>query len=122
MTADDSTSTGGTASRRTFLKVAGTGVALTGLAGCVGSENGDGGDTPTDASTPEPTSMGTATGTPTPSGPDTVLIGQPAALTGQWDFLQPAVSQSTDLAAQEINDAGGPLDADFEVQRRDTAP
>ncbi|PSP87530.1 ABC transporter substrate-binding protein [Halobacteriales archaeon QS_4_66_20] len=49
------------------------------------------------------------------------MIGQPASLTGKWDNLQPAVSQSTDLAAQEINDAGGPLGAEFQVERRDTA-
>jgi ABC-type branched-subunit amino acid transport system substrate-binding protein len=42
-------------------------------------------------------------------------------VTGQWDFLQPAVSQSVDLATQEINEAGGPLDAEFTLQRRDTA-
>ncbi|ELZ86032.1 extracellular ligand-binding receptor [Haloferax elongans ATCC BAA-1513] len=91
-----------------------------GLAGCVGTEgNGDGnGATPTD----EPTDGDTMDGTTTEmAGPERVLIGQPASLTGQWDFLQPAVSQSTDLAVQEINEAGGPLDATFEVQRRDTA-
>jgi len=117
-----------TSNRRRFLKLAGTGVALsTGLAGCVGTEDG-GTPTATETETPgddTPTATeadsGTATGTPTPSGPDTVTIGQPASLTGQWDFLQPAVSQSTDLASQEINEAGGPLDATFEVQRRDTA-
>jgi ABC-type branched-subunit amino acid transport system substrate-binding protein len=42
-------------------------------------------------------------------------------VTGQWDFLQPAVSQSADLAVQEINEAGGPLGAEFKLQRRDTA-
>ena len=122
MTGDNTRTNGTRSSRRTFLKAAGAGVALhTGLAGCVGSEDGDGGGSPTDMSTPEPTAAGTATGTPTPSGPDTVLIGQPGAITGQWDFLQPAVSQSTDLAQEEINEAGGPLDASFEIQRRDTA-
>lgn len=106
--------------RRSVLKLSGTSLALTtGLAGCVGSEDG-GGDSPTASPSPEPTD-GTATGTPTPSGPDTVLVGQPAAVTGQWDFLQPAVSQSSDLATREINDAGGPLGAEFVVERRDTA-
>jgi ABC-type branched-subunit amino acid transport system substrate-binding protein len=108
----------GTRARRDFLKLTGTGVALTtGLAGCVGSEDGD-------SPTPTPTdgmNGGTATGTPSPSGPDSVLIGQPASVTGQWDFLQPAVSQSSDLAVEEINEAGGPLDAEFVIERRDTA-
>ncbi|WP_396612745.1 ABC transporter substrate-binding protein [Haloferax sp. S1W] len=111
--------------RRTFLKKTGACSLLTaGLAGCVGTE-GDGDDagngaTATDG---EPTDGDTTDGDTTtePTGPESVLIGQPASLTGQWDFLQPAVSQSTDLAVQEINEAGGPLDATFEVQRRDTA-
>jgi ABC-type branched-subunit amino acid transport system substrate-binding protein len=106
---NDSDGTPGT-DRRQFLKVAGTGAVLaTGLAGCLGSE-GDGG-----------TENGTVTGTTTDSGPSSVLIGQPASITGKWDFLQPAVTQSTDLAKREINDAGGPLGAEFRVKRRDTA-
>lgn len=82
-------------SRRSFLKIAGTtAIVGTGLAGCVGS----GGQ----------------------SGPDSVTFGQPAGLTGKWDFLQPAASQATDLAVQRINDAGGPLGAELEINRRDT--
>lgn len=50
-----------------------------------------------------------------------VTFGQPASLTGKWDYLQPAVSQSTDLAIQEINDAGGALGQQVNLQRRDTA-
>ncbi|QLG29033.1 ABC transporter substrate-binding protein [Halorarum halophilum] len=84
-----------TADRRTFLKVAGAG-GLTATAGCIGL-GGDGG-----------------------SG-DTIVFGQPAAQTGDWDFLQPGVSQATDVARQRINDAGGPLDREVEVVRRDTA-
>jgi branched-chain amino acid transport system substrate-binding protein len=79
--------------RRTFLKVSGTG-ALAATAGCMGLGGGGGGN---------------------------IVLGQPAALTGQWDFLQPAVSQATDVAMQEINDAGGPLDRELDIQRRDTA-
>lgn len=83
------------ADRRTFLKVTGAGgVAAT--AGCIGF-GGDSG-----------------------SG-DTIVFGQPAAQTGDWDFLQPGVSQATDVARQRINDAGGPLDREVEVVRRDTA-
>lgn len=111
-----------TTDRRTVLKYAGvTGLAGIGtLAGCVGV---DGGETST------PTSGGggggggddTDTDTETETGPDSVTFGQPASLTGKWDFLQPAVSQSTDLAIQEINDAGGVLGAEVSVARRDTA-
>ncbi|WP_137283962.1 ABC transporter substrate-binding protein [Halorussus salinisoli] len=55
------------------------------------------------------------------SAQDAITFGQPASLTGKWDFLQPAVSQSTDLALSEINEAGGPLDRQVNLQRRDTA-
>ena len=93
--------------RRTFLKLTGTGALTVGLAGCIGTED-DGGNG----------NGGTTNGG---ESPDSVLIGQPASLTGQWDFLQPAVSQSTDLAMAEVNEAGGPLGADFQIERRDTA-
>ncbi|PSP57441.1 ABC transporter substrate-binding protein [Halobacteriales archaeon QS_1_67_19] len=55
------------------------------------------------------------------SAQDAITFGQPGSLTGKWDFLQPAVSQSTDLALREINEAGGPLDREVSLQRRDTA-
>lgn len=85
--------TTGNIDRRTFLKATGTsGLAAT--AGCIGL-GGDGGDT--------------------------VIFGQPAAQTGDWDFLQPGVSQATDVAVQAINDAGGPLGGELELVRRDTA-
>ncbi|WP_435156925.1 ABC transporter substrate-binding protein [Haladaptatus sp. DFWS20] len=80
--------------RRSFLKLAGAG-GLTATAGCIGF-GGSGG-----------------------SGE--IVFGQPAAQTGQWDFLQPGVSQATDVALQGINDAGGPLDSKLKVVRRDTA-
>jgi ABC-type branched-subunit amino acid transport system substrate-binding protein len=121
--------------RRTFLKVTGAGAILsTGLAGCVGSEDGgdggsgdggDGGDSGDGDGGGGSDSSGDGGdgggSTETPTGPDSVLVGQPAAITGQWDFLQPAVSQSADLATQEINEAGGPLGAEFQLKRRDTA-
>ena len=115
--------------RRTFLRLAGTGaLATAGLAGCVGTEDGgdgsdgdDGGSDGSDGSDGDDMDGEDGGSTETPTGPESVLVGQPAAVTGQWDFLQPAVSQSADLAVQEINDAGGPLDAEFELQRRDTA-
>lgn len=104
--------------RRAFLKTAGaSGLVTAGLAGCVGTEDEP---TATEGDGTDGDGADGATTTAT-AGPETVVVGQPASITGQWDFLQPAVSQSTDLAVREINDAGGPLDATFEVQRRDTA-
>jgi len=113
--------------RRTVLTVTGSG-GIVGLAGCVsfgggdggdgdggsgGGSSGDGGDGD-DGSGDDGSDDGGST-------PDTISIGQPAALSGQWDFLQPGVSQGTDAAVAHINEAGGPLGAEFEVIRRDTA-
>lgn len=94
---------GGTgASRRTVLKASGTAtLATVGIAGCIGTET-DGGDGPGEV-------------------PDTIVVGQPASITGAWDYLQPAASAATDLAVQQINDADGPLDSAFEINRQDTA-
>lgn len=80
--------------RRAYLKVTGASV-LAATAGCIGL-GGNGGS-------------------------DTIVFGQPAGLTGQWDFLQPGSSQATDVALEQINEAGGPLDKELEVVRRDTA-
>ncbi|QKY20909.1 ABC transporter substrate-binding protein [Halolamina sp. CBA1230] len=79
--------------RRQFLKATGGG-AIVATAGCLGFGGGDG---------------------------DTIVLGQPASLTGDWDFLQPGVSQATDVALEMINEAGGPLDRELDVVRRDTA-
>lgn len=74
--------------RRTVLRAAGTAtLGSVGLAGCIGTE-GDGEDGGGEI-------------------PDTIVVGQPASLTGDWDYLQPAASDATDLAVQQINDAGG---------------
>jgi branched-chain amino acid transport system substrate-binding protein len=97
-------------SRRAFLTAAGAG-GIAGLSGCVsfggGESEGDGGS-----------GSGSANGD---SAPDTIVFGQPGALTGAFDFLQPGVSQAADAAVQHINEAGGPLGAELELVRRDTA-
>lgn len=78
--------------RRAFLKATGvSGLAAT--AGCMGLGGGGG----------------------------SVVLGQPAALTGQWDFLQPGVSKGTDVAVQAVNDAGLLGGRELTLQRRDTA-
>ncbi|WP_267641464.1 ABC transporter substrate-binding protein [Haloarchaeobius amylolyticus] len=80
--------------RRTFLKIGGAG-SLAATAGCLGLGGGGGGGA--------------------------ITFGQPAAQTGQWDFLQPGVSKATDVAVQQINDAGGPLGRELVLERSDTA-
>lgn len=127
MEGENSPSRGGISPRRRrFLQLAGmSALATAGLAGCIGTDTGDGGDDGgadggsdgDDGNNGE----GATTDTDTPTGPDSVLVGQPAAITGRWDFLQTSVSQSADLAAREINEAGGPLDAEFNLNRRDTS-
>ncbi len=97
----DNTPTG---SRRAFLTGVGS-AGVAGLSGCVGFGDSD------------ENSDGTTTGD---TGPETVVFGQPGALTGAFDFLQPGVSQAADAAKAHINDAGGPLDAELDIQRRDT--
>lgn len=79
--------------RRQYLKVVGgAGVAL-GTAGCISDLTGGGG---------------------------TVTFGQPAALTGKWDYLQESVTRVTRMAKEDINDAGGINGNDLEISRRDT--
>ncbi|WP_245625965.1 ABC transporter substrate-binding protein, partial [Haloparvum sedimenti] len=104
-------------SRRAFLTAAGAG-GIAGLSGCVsfgegGSESGGSGGSGGGSGTESGTTTGEA-------GPETVVFGQPGALTGSFDFLQPGVSQAADAAVRHINEAGGPLGAELELVRRDT--
>lgn len=104
-------------SRRAFLTAAGAG-GIAGLSGCVSFGEGEsesGGDGGSDGGS------GTESGTTTGEvGPESIVFGQPGALTGAFDFLQPGVSQAADAAVQHVNEAGGPLDAELELVRRDT--
>lgn len=84
--------TKGVMDRRRFLKTVGA-TGLGAAAGCLGLGGGGG----------------------------AITLGQPAAQTGQWDFLQPGVSKATDVALQRINDEGGPLGRELELERQDTA-
>lgn len=107
-------------SRRRFLGGAGA-AGVAGLAGCIGF--GDGGSEES-TGTGEPgggtnDTAGTTVGG-SPSATDRIVFGQPAALTGSFDFLQPGVSQAADAAVSHINEAGGVLGAELEVVRRDT--
>ncbi|MFC7068713.1 ABC transporter substrate-binding protein [Halobaculum lipolyticum] len=108
--------------RRSFLTVAGAG-GIAGLSGCVGFGGGDGGDGGGSDGGSDGGSGGSAGdgATAGDSGPDSIVFGQPGALTGAFDFLQPGVSQAADAAVSHINEAGGPLGAELEVIRRDTA-
>lgn len=114
MSPDNTTHT----NRRALLTIAGAG-GIAGISGCVGfGGNGDGGDGGDGGGGD---GDGTDGGTGGSDAPETITLGQPASLSGQWDFLQPGISQATDAAVNHINEAGGPLDAELEVARRDTA-
>jgi ABC-type branched-subunit amino acid transport system substrate-binding protein len=115
-------------SRRRYLRGAAVTVGLGATAGCVGTSDDGGDGSGSDGSGSDGSGGdgsggdgGTTTGTPGDSGPDSVTLGQPAALTGKWDFLQPGITQATNMAIEMINEAGGPLGATVEVKRRDTA-
>ena len=100
--------------RRRALKLLGAG-GVAAVSGCVGL-SGSGGSNNSNSS-----ANGSGGGSSGGSSSSTIVFGQPASLTGQWDFLQPGISQATDAAIQEINNAGGPLNRELSVVRRDTA-
>lgn len=102
-----------TVNRRRYLKlVGGTGFAVA-LAGCAGDGggdgNGDGGNGDETTTTTEEVDE------------DAVILGQPAALTGKWDYLQEATTAVSEMVIEDINAAGGPLDREFVLRQRDTA-
>ncbi|WP_336000470.1 ABC transporter substrate-binding protein [Halorientalis halophila] len=92
MTRHDESNSG--RSRRSYLKITGV-IGAGALAGCTGGGGGDG------------------------SGP--ISIGAPAAQTGQYDYLQEGCTRVLELALEQINEAGGPLDREMELLLRDTA-
>lgn len=98
--------------RRAFLATTSSAGVLA-LAGCAGQQDGGEGGGGVEG-TP------TATDSPTEQT-GTIPFAQPALLSGGIAFIQPPVSASADLAAKMINEAGGPLDQEIELIRRDTA-
>lgn len=94
--------------RRTFLRAAGAGVAVTTVAGCTGGGDGDG-----DGGG----NGGTATGTPTESISGPITIGAMGPADAPFGT---SIFNSVELAVQEINDAGGIEGAELEVITKDT--
>jgi len=113
------------ARRRRLLGALGA-ASVAGLTGCVGLQgggngSGGGGGSGGEGGGSSNNGTGGGSGSAGSSNRGPIVFGQPAALTGKWDYLQPAVSQASDLAVSEINDAGGPLGATLSLKRRDTA-
>ncbi|MFB6302953.1 MAG: ABC transporter substrate-binding protein [Haloferacaceae archaeon] len=103
--------------RRTFLRVSGA-AGVAGLAGFAGCTGGGGGE---ETATATPGTGGQTTTTSGGGGAGKITFGQPALLSGGISFIQPPVSASSDIAHRMINEAGGPLDREIELVRRDTA-
>jgi len=99
-------------------------VGLTGLAGCTTGpdDSGDGGDGGGDGGDGGGDDGGDGGGDGGDGGGESgpITFGQPALLSGDLQSIQPPVSASADMAVQKINEAGGPLDREVEIVRRDT--
>lgn len=92
--------------RRRYLELVGVAGMTVTLAGCTGDQGADGEE-------------GEETTTTAEEGQ--VVLGQPGALTGKWDFLQESVTAMSEMVIEDINAAGGPLDREFVLRQRDTA-
>lgn len=102
--------------RREFLKSIGVVGGATIAAGCTGG--GDGGDS---AGTGGGTAGTTgSSGGGTSSSGDDILIGYGGGLTGKWDYLEDSMGPLLNMAIEEVNEAGGPLDRTLTLSRRDT--
>lgn len=88
--------------RRRFLQTVGAAGAI-GLAGCAGTGNGDGGNG--DGGNGD--GGGGSTGNGGGSSPDEVVFGTLTPLSGPFALDGRLTKQGVDLAAQEINEAGG---------------
>ncbi len=94
--------------RRKFLKVAGitSVVGATGLAGCLGDDDsGDGDETPT----PTPDEDG-----------DPIPMGSILPITGNLEDLGGQMQEAVNLAVDHVNDAGGPLDREIDMNNMDS--
>ncbi|NHN59189.1 MULTISPECIES: ABC transporter substrate-binding protein [Halorussus] len=117
--------TGKEKSRRAYIKATGAaGVAgLTGLSGCIGSLTGEGSQETTTEEEQE-TSGGDDT---TTSGDDEqdqggqpIQMGSILPITGSLSAYGAGMQKAVNLAAQHINDAGGPLGRQVQVTNKDS--
>jgi len=88
------------------MKVVGT-VGSAAVAGCVSSEGGGSPGTATESGESDSTS-------------GEILIGYGGGLTGKWDYLEDSMGPLLNMAIEEVNEAGGPLDRTLALSRRDT--
>ena len=120
--------TGNEKSRRAYLKATGAaGVAgLTGLSGCVGSLTGDGATETTTTEEEETETSGGGDTTTTSDSEEQEQSGQPIQMgsilpiTGSLSAYGAGMQKAFNLAAKQINDAGGPLGRKIQVTNKDS--
>jgi len=108
-------------SRRAYLKATGAlGVGgLTGLSGCIGSITGDG------TTTEETTTEDDDTETETESDDESqnsrpIQMGSILPITGSLSAYGGGMQAAVNLAAEHINEAGGPLDREISLVNKDS--
>lgn len=95
--------------RRSYLKATGAGIALTGLAGCLGDDDGDDDDDDT-----------TVTDDNDDQEEDPILISSLQPLSGVFAQYGPRHVDGADWAAEQLNADGGVLDRPIELAHVDT--
>ncbi|WP_435174488.1 ABC transporter substrate-binding protein [Halorussus sp. AFM4] len=117
--------TGKEKSRRAYLKATGAAGAagLTGLSGCVGSLTGSGANETTTEDQQETAGGGdttTAGGDEQEQGGQPIQMGSILPITGALSAYGAGMQKAVNLAAKQINDAGGPLGRKIEVTNKDS--
>ncbi|MFC7212610.1 ABC transporter substrate-binding protein [Saliphagus sp. GCM10025334] len=102
--------------RREILTAVGAMGTIT-LAGCqVGQESGNGGGEDGGGDGEDGGDGGSTDGG---SGPDEITVGATNFLTGRWSTLAPPINQANEIVLQEINEAGGPMGAEWKINQQD---
>jgi branched-chain amino acid transport system substrate-binding protein len=108
-------------SRRTYLKATGAlGVGgLTGLSGCIGNISGDG--TTTEETTEETTGEAeTESSDDESQNGRSIPMGSILPITGSLSAYGGGMQAAVNLAAEHINEAGGPLDREISLVNKDS--
>lgn len=114
-------------SRRTYLKLLSSAGVAVGLAGCTGDDDdgGNGGDDNSDAENggnggDDDDGNGDENGGGNGDNEDPIQMGSLLPITGQLEAYGSGMQTATELAVEDINDAGGPLDREINLHSRDS--
>ena len=105
--------------RRDLLRRVGVGVGAVTLAGCAQQQSDGSGSNGSDGSS-DGGSDGSTDGSTDGEGGETITLGTLFPITGTNSPYGGGHQRATNIAAQEINEAGGPLDREVETVNRDT--